>query len=181
MNRREEVLRSIADHLPADPWETNSRRRALALLRWLSDPLDRDADPTHVTGSAIVVSEDGRVLMHRHRRLGLWLQPGGHLEPGEMPADAAVRETLEETGIRAHHPSGGPALVHVDLHEGPGAHLHLDLRYRLRASPGQPIAPAMGESRAVAWLQPEEACARGDRSLVAAVEAALSEGRWRNG
>lgn len=174
MNRREEVLRSVADHAPADPREARSRRRALALIRWLADPLDRAADPTHVTGSAIVLCEDGRVLLHRHRRLGRWLQPGGHLEPGEMPAGAAVRETLEETGIRGHHPSSGPALVHVDVHEGPAGHVHVDLRYLLHAPSGQEIAPGAGESPAVSWLHPTEARARGDHSLAAAVSAALA-------
>src|SRR5690606_18869145 len=48
--------------------------------------------------SAFVVWR-GRVLLHRHRKLGLWLPPGGHVEPGELPDEAAVREVLEETGV----------------------------------------------------------------------------------
>ncbi len=42
----------------------------------------------------------GRLLLHRHRSLGLWLPCGGHVEPGELPDDAAVREVLEESGVR---------------------------------------------------------------------------------
>jgi 8-oxo-dGTP pyrophosphatase MutT (NUDIX family) len=41
------------------------------------------------------------VLLHFHRKLGKWLPPGGHIEDNELPDDAAVREVLEETGIRA--------------------------------------------------------------------------------
>ena len=48
--------------------------------------------------AAVVVGPRG-VLLHRHRRLGLWLQPGGHIEPGETPAEAAAREVKEESGI----------------------------------------------------------------------------------
>jgi ADP-ribose pyrophosphatase YjhB (NUDIX family) len=49
---------------------------------------------------ATFVVHRGRVLLHYHARLGLWLPPGGHVEHGELPDDAAVREVLEETGVR---------------------------------------------------------------------------------
>ena len=38
------------------------------------------------------------ILLLVHRRLGIWLQPGGHVDPGETPWEAARRETVEETG-----------------------------------------------------------------------------------
>src|SRR3712207_9577083 len=53
----------------------------------------------HFTVAVFVVSE-GKVLLHRHRKLGMWLPPGGHIERDELPDDAAVREVFEETGIR---------------------------------------------------------------------------------
>jgi 8-oxo-dGTP pyrophosphatase MutT (NUDIX family) len=42
---------------------------------------------------------DRRVLLARHAEGGLWLLPGGAIEPAEVPADAAVREMFEETGL----------------------------------------------------------------------------------
>lgn len=45
------------------------------------------------------VSMDGATLLHWHRKVGLWLPPGGHIEPNEDPMQAACREALEETGI----------------------------------------------------------------------------------
>jgi 8-oxo-dGTP pyrophosphatase MutT (NUDIX family) len=60
---------------------------------------------------AVFVVHQGMVLLHWHRRLGLWLPPGGHIDPGELPDEAAVRETLEETGLAIElldAPWGGP-------------------------------------------------------------------------
>jgi 8-oxo-dGTP pyrophosphatase MutT (NUDIX family) len=172
-----DLVRTLALHRPRDARERWSLTRVRALLEWLPAPYDEHADPAHVTGSAVVLDERGRVLLHRHKRLGIWLQPGGHLDPGESPAQAAVRETSEETGLEAVHPDGVPALVHVDLHEGPRGHVHLDLRYLLLASADDPLAPAAGESPEVAWCAPEEAARRGDASVTSAVAAALT--RWR--
>ena len=45
------------------------------------------------------VSMNGATLLHWHRKVGLWLPPGGHVEPNEDPMQAARREALEETGI----------------------------------------------------------------------------------
>ena len=52
----------------------------------------------HFTVAVFVVS-DRRVLLHRHVKLGMWLPPGGHIEPGELPDEAAIREVQEETGV----------------------------------------------------------------------------------
>jgi 8-oxo-dGTP pyrophosphatase MutT (NUDIX family) len=50
---------------------------------------------------AVFVVWEGRVLLRWHRKLGRWLPPGGHVEPNELPDEAARRETLEETGVVA--------------------------------------------------------------------------------
>jgi ADP-ribose pyrophosphatase YjhB (NUDIX family) len=49
---------------------------------------------------ATFVLHRGRVLLLFHPKIGLWLPPGGHVEHGELPDDAAVREVREETGVR---------------------------------------------------------------------------------
>lgn len=55
-------------------------------------------------GASIAVFRDGQVLIVERARpplAGVWSLPGGHVEPGEAAADAAVRELLEETGVAA--------------------------------------------------------------------------------
>jgi|SRR6516165_6384774 8-oxo-dGTP pyrophosphatase MutT (NUDIX family) len=52
----------------------------------------------HFTASGLAISQ-GHVLLVHHKRIGAWLPPGGHLHPGEMPHEAAIREVFEETGV----------------------------------------------------------------------------------
>ena len=147
---------------PVDAREALAVASFSAALDRLERPFDQDADPTHVTSSAIVVGPEGVVLL-KHKRLGIWIQPGGHLEPDEDLASGAMREALEETGLVLGHPPEGPQMVHVDVHAGGRGHTHLDLRWLIHGS-GAPAPPA-GESQDVAWFTWDLALARADPGL----------------
>lgn len=162
---------------PVDEREARSLAATLELLRGPGDPFDEGSHDHHVTASAFVLSSRG-VILHLHRRLQIWVQPGGHVDAGESPEDAAVRETLEETGLAAQH-TDPVTLVHVDVHPGPRGHTHYDLRYVLLARPLDP-APMAGESPEVYWFDFDEARQRGETAMGPALERlARVAAQWR--
>jgi 8-oxo-dGTP pyrophosphatase MutT (NUDIX family) len=171
------LLVHIANHPPLDDEEQSAFDHLRRLLSGPHDAFARSTLPTHVTASAVVLDErSGRVLLHLHRRIRRWLQPGGHIELDEAPGDAAVRETIEETGIAVRHPSGGPRVLHVDEHPGPDGHLHLDLRFLLLADSEAPPAgwgedTGVGPGPTLRWATLTEAQEIGDRSLARAIQA----------
>lgn len=164
-----ELLAAVTARTPVDDRERISIERFVAELPRLEHPYHEHADPVHVTGSAIVVSDRG-VILHLHKSLGLWLQPGGHIDAGEAPAEAARREAEEETGLAVRHPPAGPRLVHVDVHPGPRGHTHLDVRFLLENDGDEPDPPA-DESQDVRWFEWDEAIAVADPGLRSALEA----------
>jgi len=159
---------------PVNEREASSICDTLARLALPGDPFSETASDHHITASAFVVSARG-VILHRHRRLKKWVQPGGHVDPGEFPAQAALRETREETGLDAVH-FDPPWLYQVDVHPGPRGHTHYDLRYVLSSAPVDPTPPA-GESPDVFWFDLESARARCEPSLVDALAKLFADER----
>jgi 8-oxo-dGTP pyrophosphatase MutT (NUDIX family) len=110
---------------------------------------------------AVFVVNEGRVLLHWHRKLQRWLPPGGHIEPNELPDEAAVREVMEETGVAATLRGGDdyveslgdprrlrrPAGIQLEP-ISPG-HEHIDLIYFATGDPAAPM-PDVG------WYGPSQ-------------------------
>jgi len=157
---RDRVRQTVAAKQPIDDAERACISEFLRRFDGLPHPFDEHADPVHVTGSAIVVGARG-VLLIKHKRLAIWLQPGGHVDPGETPWDGARREAHEETGLEVEFAEGAPQLVHVDVHAGGRGHTHLDLRYLVEAGDRDPQPPA-GESQDAAWFDWDAAVAKAD-------------------
>jgi 8-oxo-dGTP pyrophosphatase MutT (NUDIX family)/N-acetylglutamate synthase-like GNAT family acetyltransferase len=159
----------VLQRRPVDERERASITAFVQHLDVLPTPFSEHADRVHVTASAIVTGKRG-VVLHKHKRLGLWLQPGGHIESGETPWDAALREAREETGLEVSVPPDGPRLVHVDVHPGPRKHIHLDLRYLLEAPDVTP-EPPVGESQEVRWFPWHKAIAIAEPGLEGALRS----------
>lgn len=111
---------------------------------------------------AVFVVHDQRVLLRWHPRLARWLPPGGHIEPNELPDDAAVREVAEETGVKIRLVSAplievnGPAEprqlcrpLGVQLAAIAPDHEHVDMVYLATGEPA-------GEIEGVGWFPREQ-------------------------
>lgn len=130
----------------------------------------------HVTASALVIdAARGRVLLTLHKKLGMWLQMGGHCEPGdETLVAAALREAREESGIASGLSvlPGGP--VRLDRHPIPApCHWHLDVQYAALA-PADAVAQISEESLELRWFPYQEVAAVADASVVRLLEATLA-------
>jgi 8-oxo-dGTP pyrophosphatase MutT (NUDIX family) len=103
----------------------------------------------HFTVTGFVIDGD-RALLHWHKKIGLWLPPGGHIDPDEDPVQAVLREVLEETGITGEIvPHRSPLaytnvqklatpyeMIVADVMHGGETHQHIDMSYIVRPKPG---------------------------------------------
>ncbi len=149
---RAAVLR-LLDAYADDPVEAELFRSFVSLH---SDCAERSLLSGHLTGSAWLVHQDGeRALLVHHRKLGRWLQPGGHADGDLDLAAVALREAQEETGLSGL--TVEPRLFDIDRHWIPQrlaepAHWHYDLRFVVHAGADDRyhVGP---ESHDLAWVE----------------------------
>ncbi len=100
----------------------------------------------HFTASALVLGNSRSLLLVDHKKLGVWLYPGGHIDPSETPDQAVLREVKEETGLEVRmlgpdnvelsEPASDVWALHTPyrvlvelIDDSSGEHYHIDLIY----------------------------------------------------
>lgn len=148
-------LSDLLNHYKTNrPEERDFKERFIDLIRH-ERAFYRDHLPGHITGSGWVVnSTRTKVLLHHHKKLDKWLQPGGHADGDKNVLNVALRELEEETGIR-NVKQLGSGIFDLDIHTIPARkdfpeHLHYDVRFCFEASEFEPIQVS-DESLDVQW------------------------------
>lgn len=138
---------------------------------------EKTGGPVHFTASLIPFSDDlGRVLLVFHKKARRWLQPGGHIEPGDASVEAAARrEGREECGVEI---DGDLVPAELDAHllgERFACREHLDIRFATRV-PSSSVPHVSDESEDVRWFAVDDPVVTGSvGALVAAGLAALRD------
>ncbi|HEX9163406.1 MAG TPA: NUDIX domain-containing protein [Thermoanaerobaculia bacterium] len=163
MKKATQLLEELRRYQPADALEAQHHRAILDLLGYGRSPFSRsEFVPGHITASCFILDPDsGRLLLHHHRRLGRWLQMGGHVEPGESVLEAALREGAEESGL-TDLVAMTDEVVDIDVHEIPAAkgepdHAHFDIRYVAFTTQPSALTLDPNESYKLAWVKLEDA------------------------
>ena len=129
------------------------------------DCLLRSCVPGHITSSAWILSPDGALaLLTHHKKLERWLQLGGHVDGESHIEQACLREAQEESGMQRFEfvpwSAGGLVPLDLDVHPIPARkqdplHDHWDVRFLLRAEPGQELVIS-DESNRLEWVALEK-------------------------
>lgn len=161
----------LDNHTPSDEAEAQSIEQIRRMMQQHPNIFSPLCAAGHITGSALVIHPASRrMLLTHHAKLQRWLQMGGHTEYELDPAETALREAREESGLRdlRFYPdsdlqAAGP--IDIDVHLIPArndipAHYHLDIRYLLATETPEAVQ-ITPESRDLRWFDLD-----GDLSLL---------------
>ncbi|MGW7243975.1 NUDIX hydrolase [Streptomyces sp. NPDC054804] len=158
-----------------EPWDELERTHLKTATEWIAGgaPVYRvrkpDVPAMHLVSYFVVLDDArGQLLLVAHRKAGLWLPAGGHVEPGEDPWAAVVRECREELGIEAVASSITgeiPLFLTVTQTRGQGAHTDVSFWYLLDADAETVTSYDQGEFDGIRWLTDEQVLEEPDELL----------------
>jgi 8-oxo-dGTP pyrophosphatase MutT (NUDIX family) len=179
---REQIADTLSRYLVAYPGDADRLLPLREALAGGADVTSRKEMIGHVTAATVLIDDHGDVLHIRHKTLGKWLIPGGHLETADISlATAARRELAEETAVTDI--DGEMELIDVDVHpipanplKGEGSHYHFDFRFLARVRGKPEVALQAEEVTDHRWMsvQPADYPAVADRI---SAERAVKAGR----
>jgi len=139
------------------PTETTARSIQSFLLSD-KNPFSRNNQHGHFTGSAWIINPNKtKILMTHHKKIGKWLQLGGHADGEKDLLNVSQREAKEESGLN-NFVILSEEIFDMDIHEIPSfgsvpKHLHYDVRFLFEADPDTESIKVSDESHDVAWIE----------------------------
>jgi 8-oxo-dGTP pyrophosphatase MutT (NUDIX family) len=153
---RDRLLVLLSRYSPDDRDQQSAKDRIRQFVLLNPRCFERSLVEGHITASAWIVDRTRtHALLHHHRKLGRWLQPGGHADGEADVLCVALKEAREETGMVELRPISHE-IFDLDVHEIPArgadpAHYHHDVRFLIEGDRNAtPVAS--DESREVTWI-----------------------------
>jgi len=173
MNKSRTIVRDIvARIMPFDQQEAAHRDDVLAWIDGGGELFRRrkpDVPSKHLVSYVVIVDGARRsVLLMHHRKAGLWLPTGGHVEADEDPYKTAVRELGEELGPRAVQVASVadlPLFVTVTQTVGDGMHTDVSLWYVVAGDEHMWLDPDPREFLGHRWQSLEDILGTDPREL----------------
>jgi len=162
---QEQLAVHIRAHQPVNPQEMEDQAVMLRLLDTWDDLLDRANPVAHFTGSAWIVNRARtKTLLVHHNLYRSWAWTGGHADGEADLLSVAMREALEETGLKGVSPVFTdiatidilPVWSHVKRGRFVASHLHLNAAYLLEADESDSLSVREGENSGVMWVPLDE-------------------------
>ena len=157
---RKGLIQQLRDYHAEWKDESCMVERFIEFVSTNEDCFERRLKEGHITGSAWVVSKDGRqVLLTHHKKLNRWFQLGGHADGNSDILRVAMQEALEESGLERVGPISGK-IFDVDIHKIPERgpepeHYHYDVRYAFKVV-GNEEYVVSDESHNLGWIEIEK-------------------------
>ncbi|MCT1901366.1 NUDIX hydrolase [Oceanobacillus sojae] len=175
----DKIKKQVENYLSLYPEE---KERLAPLIHQLNenntDIFSRKSLPGHITASAIILkkSDPDYMLMMFHQNLKKWLQPDGHVDPGERPIESAIRELREETGMDGKVDAMNSLIpIDIDIHPIPanpkkeeGDHQHYDFRYIVTVD--TEFIPENIENNRVDWVHVNDIDSPGLNAVIEKIE-----------
>lgn len=156
------MLELLKRYKPENEADRRQQRRLEAFVKSHENCFERTNQEGHVTGSAWLVDRTGEnVLLTHHKKLGKWLQLGGHADGSPDVLAVALNEAKEESGIAGIHPVS-TEIFDIDVHliperNGEPQHFHFDIRFAFQVT-GKAVFQVSSESYGLKWIPIRHLC-----------------------